>query len=158
MEGTITTNRLKFENSGVREISLRLGGRSLPWKTGLECDFKNGNYTAAYLSLLNEGANHNKDITISYDDYDAGYTIFSFDCSAGHDQLIDRNYDDARVSQRMEGSLELTCVFETAPTEPIVFVVLCYFPSAVLIDSSRKFLLIDAPQTSSSVPKLTRSY
>lgn len=158
LQGTITENPLNLKNWNVKEISIRIGGRSLPWKTGLECDFAASNYASAYLALLNEGTFHNKEIPITYTAFDAGYSIFSFDCTAGHDQLIDKN--EEKVSQRLEGNVELSCVFGAAPAVPIVFVVLCYFPSSVLIDTSRKAQLVDMPMTTSSVAssQLKRSF
>ena len=138
-------------------MSLRIGGRALPAKTGISCNFGNGNYCMAYLSLINESGYRNKQIPITYDMFDAGYSIFSYDCSIGHEQFFDKI---GGVSQRLEGSLELSCVFDAAPTEAIVFVVLCYFPSAVLIDTNRKFQLVDAHQMSSSaqLQNVSRSY
>ena len=108
----MAVNRLKFANHGIREIALRLGSRSLPWRTGLEMDFSANNYCQPYIALINESAQYGKDVPITYDDFDSGYTIFSFNTTKSHDQHItaEREY-----SEQEDGSLELTCVFENAP-------------------------------------------
>ena len=92
-----------------------------------------------YIALMNESTQYGKDAPITYDDFDSGYTIFSFNTTTSHGQYINEEY-----SEPEEGSLELSCVFDTSPKVPIVFVVVCYFPSILAIDSARKFQISNA--------------
>ena len=142
MEGSVKLNRLYLDNFSVRDINLRLGGRTLPWLNGMSMEFDKQNYTTPYICLINEGSRRNMQIPISYNDFMKGYAIYTFDCTPAHAQLK-ADGDETIETPRAEGSLELTCTFNVVPVESLYFVVLCYFPTTVNLDINRKFQITD---------------
>lgn len=125
-----------------------LAGRTLPWLTGMTAEFDKNNYTIPYICLINEGIRRNKQIPISYNDFMGGYTIYTLDCTPARHLSVSGD-DESGENPRAEGSLELTCTFSTPPSDPLTFVVLCYFPTTVTLDANRKFQIGDNEATAS---------
>lgn len=130
--GAVNKSPFKFENCGVREISVHAGGRLYP-REPLKMTFSKDLYTRAYIQML-EGlgiADENKGNDISMTDFKENSCLFVFDLSpeemdSGHWQLL------------REGSTVVHCEFENAiDGQGLEMIVYAEYDNLALIDRNR---------------------
>lgn len=97
-DGDIKTNPFNFQNFGIKQLTLKVSSRAMPYSSGLSLDFEKNQYLQGYSTLfsdIDEKPNH-----ILPTDYKNVYTLFAFD-------LTPDLCNNEKFNQIKEGSLDL---------------------------------------------------
>ena len=131
--GDFSVSPFDFKNYQLNNLSLRVGGRSIPAKP-LEPNFDEDCYFRSYLQTLAaqgvDAADHT--IDLSYEDFKSGFTLFVFDLTP--DQEAACNEHD---QPPQHGSLRLEARFGLTLPETVNIVVLGEFNNLIEITARR---------------------
>ena len=104
--GEYNKNPYNFQHFNINSLILKIGGKSLPYTSGLTLDYNNNSFSEAYYSLFQNIKMNSNDLTI--DDYKNGSTFYAFNLSPDLCQ-------DEHFNILTEGSIDLHLSFESLP-------------------------------------------
>ena len=132
--GDFSLSPFEFRHFNVNSLALFLDGQQIPSKP-FTPDFTNKTYARSYMSLFTGTGSAWKDQgnMISYDDYQAGYTLWAIDLTPS---LLDGDVTELNRA----GNLRLELGFAKPLPEPVHIVVLGELDGMIEVDRSRQVL------------------
>ena len=132
--GDLSLSPFEFRHFNVNSLALFLDGQQIPSKP-FTPDFTNKTYARSYMSLFTGTGSAWKDQgnMISYDDYQAGYTLWAIDLTPS---LLDGDVTELNRA----GNLRLELGFAKPLPEPVHIVVLGELDGMIEVDRSRQVL------------------
>lgn len=127
--GDFECSPFKFDHYWANFLELTINGTSVPCEA-MKPNFKDGNYTDAYLSLFP----HKRRSLISFDDYKNGYSIFLFSVS--------NHITDTTAASPTKGHVRLTIHFSQSLREPISILLYARFADEIGVDAARNIILL----------------
>lgn len=130
--GKITKNPFKFHHYNLNYLCVLKGGIMIPGKP-FTPDFEDNIYARSYLSLFTDlGRYHaSQNLNISYSEYSAGYTLFTFDLTP------DFEASSAHVSIAKNENLTIDLKFAKSLPETVSLIVCAEYRNTIEIDKSR---------------------
>jgi hypothetical protein len=122
--GSYKRNPFDFKHYNLNHLEITVDGVSVPG-TPIATNFKEGDYSDAYLRLLN--TNSNQELGIFYEDFPNGYALFRFDLQP-------------LPSKDQSGNLRLTARFAEALPEGVTLLIYSKFRDCFYIDHMRNII------------------
>ena len=131
--GVYNENPFNFEHLNLSNIAVHIDGQS-DTVPSLHPDFTNSLYLRCVHSMFGDAGKvkTDEDLDVSRTEYDKGYTLYGFDLSTDHDQVVE-------VSKR--GSVRMDLKFDVALAHTINGIVYAEYENVIQIDFARNVLL-----------------
>ena len=129
--GDYTANPFNFIHKNISSLGVFIDDESLPTRP-LKVNFSQKNFIESYHNLFTALGilGRDKGINISRDEYNRGYTLFSFNLKP-----------DNLPSFSKRGNLKIEGMFENALDENVTLIIYATFPFLLQIDSARNVLM-----------------
>jgi len=131
--GTLTTNPFNFKHMNIKQLTLKINSKALPYSSGLKLDFDSASgYIEGYQSLFKNIREFGNGINPKL--YKGGCSLFAFDltpdlCSSEHYSLI------------KDGSLDLDVQMKNAFQDSVTFIFYLEFDNIIEITKERNVLV-----------------
>jgi hypothetical protein len=129
--GSFDKNPFNFHHYKMKELTLKVSSRALPYSTALTFDFENNQYREGYQTLFKNIKESPNDIL--YEDFKNGYALFAFDltpdlCSSDHYSLL------------KDGQLDLDITIGEFSTNALILIAYMEYDNIIEITKDRNIL------------------
>ena len=126
--GDYSSNPFEFKDFNTNFAGFYLEGKSMPMEP-LTPNYKNSNYTSAYLTLFGNQYMENSGNYIAREEYPNGYCLYVFD--------VCQNQCEKHGNSIKRGHTRFEIKFSEALSEPVTLIMYANFPGLIEIDESR---------------------